>query len=308
MAKNNIDLDLIRASRNSGCSNYAKYLLDKSNHGDCLFCFFEGEDFKYYRSRLEKYTSYNYKEIFNYNCNGKKDVLKIFTLIKNNKNELIKKAFFIDKDFDTEEYLDEEIYVTPCYSIENLYTTENAFSKILVSEFGINFFSEDCAQCRADYKDRQEEFHEFVTILNAVIACQRSTECSKNDKLNLSGFKLTKLFSEISIDVIKPVFDITCDSISLFFPEVSIDSEMIETQVVTFNSVDKSMAFRGKFELKFLLNIIDSLRLKNSKKEYFSKKYNCVSINPNINTISVLAPFADTPECLKNFLKRYCIN
>ena len=43
------------------------------------------------------------------------------------------------------------IYQTPCYSVENFYTTIDSFSRIINREFGINSIEDDFAGCVADY-------------------------------------------------------------------------------------------------------------------------------------------------------------
>lgn len=57
---------------------YAKYIYDHDKYPDKYFCFFEGEDYKYYRSRIIRYLDIEEEEIFHYDCNGKKEVLKVY--------------------------------------------------------------------------------------------------------------------------------------------------------------------------------------------------------------------------------------
>ena len=300
-----MNLDNIKASRNKGCVIFAKFTQEKRNNKNCLFCFFEGEDIKYYSSRIQKYTGYDYKNTVTYNCRGKKEVLKAYDLIQNDNNESIKKAFFIDKDFENNYHLKNEIYITPGYSIENFYTSDECFSKILCSEFGFNYSDEEFKTCLKDYKARKKEFHEGVTLLNSIIACQITTPSSIVGELNLDDLKLTKLFSEISIDKIKYAKTIDYNTIISFFPKVIVDEDLVKNKAIEFSSKNKSLIFRGKFELFFLVKIIDSLKEKNRKGNYFTEKHNCVKIDPNINTLSTLSAYADTPICLKEFLNEY---
>lgn len=95
------------------------------------------------------------------------------------------------------------------------------------------------------------------------------------------------------------------NTIISFFPQVIIDEALVKNKEIEFSSENKSLIYRGKFELYFLLKIIDSLKEKNRTEKYFTENHNCVKIDPNINTLSTLSAYADTPICLENFLKKY---
>lgn len=96
-----------------------------------LFCFFEGEDAKYYGVRIkENLPEVDWEGI---SCGGKLKVEEVYNVLKIHENpsyQVAKKAFFIDRDFDEplSEELRKDIYETPCYSIENFYTTEDCFN------------------------------------------------------------------------------------------------------------------------------------------------------------------------------------
>lgn len=79
----------------------------------------------------------------------------------------------------------------------------------------------------------------------------------------------------------------------------------IEKKIEYFKQGGMGKLFRGKFEIEFLKKIIDSLKAKNKTGGYFSQKYTSVHIDPNINILSALADYADTPQCLIDFLKQY---
>lgn len=44
---------------------------------------------------------------------------------------------------------------------------------------------------------------------------------------------------------------------------------------------------------------------KNKNGEYFEYYRDNINMNPNINTLSILSNYADTPESLKEFLSAY---
>lgn len=122
----------------------------------------------------------------------------------------------------------------------------------------------------------------------------------------LSDFKISKLFSEIAIDSIVSKGEINREKIEELFPDSKkIEECEIEKKIEYFKQGGMGKLFRGKFEIEFLKKIIDSLKAKNKTGGYFSSKYTSVHIDPNINILSALADYADTPQCLIDFLKQY---
>ena len=303
-----MNIQKVKEARNKGVVAFSRYCQEKKKYHDYLFCFFEGEDAKYYFPRIEKYSGYEYNRIIQYNCGGKKGVLKALSLVEKNIDEsLVAKAFFIDSDYDTTKYSNPFLYQTSCYSIENFYTSKEAFSKILNREFGINTMERDYLKCCLDYTKRQREFHDETIYINSWLSCQRlEEEYSEGHKIVLSDFKISKLFSEITIDNIIPKGEINREKIEELFPNsINIEESEIERKINYFKNGDMGSLFRGKFEIEFLKKIIDSLKIKNKAGGYFSKKYTSVHIDPNINTLSTLEDYADTPQSLIDFLEQY---
>lgn len=303
-----MNIQKVKEARNKGVVAFSRYCQEKKKYQDYLFCFFEGEDAKYYFPRIEKYSGYEYNRIIQYNCGGKKGVLKALSLVEKNIDEsLVAKAFFIDSDYDTTKYSNPFLYQTSCYSIENFYTSKEAFSKILNREFGINTMERDYLKCCSDYTKRQREFHDETIYINSWLSCQRlEEEYSEDHKIVLSDFKISKLFSEITIDNIVPKGKINREKIEELFPNsINIEEGEIERKLNYFKNGDMGSLFRGKFEIEFLKKIIDSLKIKNKAGGYFSKKYTSVHIDPNINTLSTLEDYADTPQSLIDFLEQY---
>lgn len=61
-----------------------------------------------------------------------------------------------------------------------------------------------------------------------------------------------------------------------------------------------------KITLIFLfLFLIELTLLNNNKKTYFSKKYDCISLNLQSNHLSVLSQYAITPQSLIDFLTEH---
>ena len=86
------DVETMNEYKKKSAAVYMKCLLDYPRKPDSLFCFFEGEDYKYYRSRMLKYLNIDEDNIIMYECKGKIEVLKIYENL--NKNRKMKKIFF----------------------------------------------------------------------------------------------------------------------------------------------------------------------------------------------------------------------
>jgi tetratricopeptide (TPR) repeat protein len=300
----------IRSARSRGVVAYTKFCLDKKYHRSHLFCFFEGEDSKYYNMRIERYTEYNCEDTIYYNCGGRKQVLKAYELIKlDNLYDKVKKAFFIDRDFDPIS-IDEsncEIYQTPCYSIENFYTSTNSFKKILSTEFQINAVEKDFEKCLDDYQAAFSIFHNAIKLFNAWIYYQRQQEKAKQQKLvMLNGYNILKLFKNICIDNVIVNEEINIPVINREFPQsYPLIKEEFDLVLEKIGTVNPQQFYRGKFEFQFLRSVIKDLKKKNCDKQYLSVHRTCVRIDVDSNPLSSLSLYADTPIGLISFLEQY---
>lgn len=303
-----MDVQKTRESRNKSVVVFTKFCQAKELYKEAMFCFFEGEDAKYYGSRIEQITKRTSKNIVIYNCGGKTSVLKVKELIKRKKQyDHVKTAFFIDKDYFPQNNLEKNLYQTSGYSVENYYTSITAFTRVLNYAFGINCNCDDYKKCMQDYERSMGIFHNKVIILNAWIKAQRVKEI-KNGKreLDLSDFKISKFFKTLSIDNVCVKQEINKQYLEECFPQLSIiDNSEIDKYVCEFEKINLQQNLRGKYELEFFRKIIDDLKNKNKRGEYFSEKRDCIKIDPNVDPLLILSQFADTPPSLIAFLRQY---
>lgn len=303
-----MDVDITRKARQKGVVAFAKFCQDKRGHEDYLFCFFEGEDSKYYGSRIELYAEYPSTKVINYNCGGRKEVERVYLLIsQRHEYHDINKMFFIDSDYITSEQSSPDIYQTPCYSIENFYSSAECFGRIINREFGINSIDPDFSKCVTDYCNRQMEFHAYTEFLNVWLCCQREEEEIQRQKsVVLNDFKVGKLFSEISITKIEIKQAIDKELLkTIFLDAYEIDNAKIDIVSKAWASKKAQQIYRGKFEMEFLRKILESIVTANKAHTYFSEAYSCVHLNPGSNMLSSLSVYADTPACLISFLKAH---
>lgn len=305
-----MDIQKTREARNKSVVIFTKFCQSKEFHSKALFCFYEGEDAKYYGSRVEQITGRSCKNIVSYNCGGKTGVLKVKELIKGKKQyEHVKTAYFIDSDFFPQKNLDKNIYQTTGYSVENYYTSTTAFTRILNYAFGINCNCSDFIRCMEDYKRSMEAFHGQVLILNAWIKAQRVKELKTGKRqLELSNFKISKCFQTLAIDKVCVKQAINKEYLQECFPDLCIiENTEIEKYVSELKQTNLQRTLRGKYELEFLRKIIDDLKNKNKNGEYFSERNECIKIDPNVDPLLLLSQCADTPENLIIFLKQFSI-
>ena len=250
--------------------------------------------------------------VYYLNCKGKSGVIRIFNLIYNSENsEKYDQAwicFFLDRDFDAiaEHPNSDRVYITPCYSIENLYVTEKCFRLILKSEFEIDTVVENESNYNRvieQYKCRMEDVLNASLEINIWLYCQRQYEkINSSNKLTIDSIRINRLI-EISLDDVKKNYDY--DELLCLCPlsYVMQNTELDEANRF-FTTSDRIASFRGKWLLhlfvSFLRLIVNDANQKKSK--IFSQK---LKVKLNIssgNILSDLSQYAETPPCLQQFL------
>ncbi|NMI05449.1 DUF4435 domain-containing protein [Paenibacillus sp. SZ31] len=298
-----------RAKRNNFSVHWAKFIKLYARFKDDPICFVEGEDIKYYGIRIERLIgTANFIE-----SGGKKGVLKFFEKTKGIEEFIeLKPFFFVDRDFDDSLNI-QELYETPCYSIENFYTSNSVLERILLNEFKLTRADESFEKCMSLFHDRQAEYHDASLLLNVFIACQRYEERhskESNNKLNLGEFKITDLF-HLSMNRISAKYDL--DSLYEYYNiTAKIEDDLLTNKMREFSQMRMRERFRGKFEIEFLrwfLVKIISLA-KEGDNEIFPSKIKVKLNITRVNFLSELSRFADECPLLKDYLsQRYsCLN
>ena len=161
-----LTIENMRKEREKAEAIYIQFANNRKHYGTHVFCFYEGEDGKYYNPRIEQ----KFDKIISYKVGNKKEVLKLLDRITSaNIYSNVCVMFFVDRDYDTSmsDYR-EELFETPCYSIENLYVQHECLRKILQSEFGLNEFDNDFIKGMQDFERRSKEFNNQILEFNAL--------------------------------------------------------------------------------------------------------------------------------------------
>lgn len=273
--------------------------------------FFEGEDEKYYGIRINNIRpDIKWSGV---NCGGKSKVIEVRNIIKENPDYVDSSCmFFIDADFDDNKDLIDcnDIYITPCYSVENLYTSKEAFIRILNAEFNLHDSLKDnsCFHNAIGIFDvTKAAYLDSIAEFNFLIRQIRIMECNGelSTRLNINNIKFD--------DLIKVDFG-SSDKIynealpNSIFPELPSDLVVkTDDSKKYFSKLPGELWFRGKQNLEFFRVFLQLLKTDRCRKEnhlVFKEKGNVRLQLSKLNCISELSQYADTPKCLHEFLSK----
>ncbi|MEG3896704.1 MULTISPECIES: DUF4435 domain-containing protein [unclassified Microcoleus] len=297
-----MSVNTLRASRDKAVVIFTELTRLYKQYPFALYCFFEGEDSKYYGIRIKNIIRPE-KDV-HLSCKGKEGVLGIHRMLSARKYYAnIRAAYFIDRDFDKSisDLGLNGIYETPCYSIENFYTSVQCFSEVLRTEFKLMESDDNFERCVSLYRKLQEEFHNAVELLNTWIACQRD----KSSELNISDISVSR-FVNIELDKITKKYVI--DDLYTMFPgAITISPEELDARLTELRCSTRQKSFRGKFEIEFMLTFLQKLmpEANQGNYPYFTRKFKVVLSLSKRNIISELSQYADTPDCLDSYLKSF---
>ena len=292
-------LESMREHREDAVVAFKKFTENKNEHRDYAFCFYEGEDAKYYNSRIEMFFGQKY---FVYKAGNKKAVLHIMEMIQS-KPEYSEMCtmFFVDRDYDNSlQGQSDNLFETPCYSIENLYARKEAYERILKAEFGLNPIDEDYKKCIELYDKRLVEFNQIILEFNALVKYKHQ-RCPEQ-KCMFSNVKTNHL-ANITLESVKKSNNYS-QTIGAIKGDLNVNEDDFRiTSAELEGELKPEDVFRGKNQLDFFSEIIKKLRDVNNRGGFFSKKLDNVHINITNNRLSELSQYAITPDELRLFLQ-----
>jgi hypothetical protein len=219
----------------------------------------------------------------------------------------VKFLYFVDRDFDPPINNSlQEVYETKVYSVENFYTTEEAFIRILKIEFNYTEVDREYKLLLDLFRKRQQEFHQKTAYLNAWIACQRDESISKSTgRLNLSDFNLASIITKIDLDNVVSTYDKA--TLEHLLPmSLVLDEIVVQNKIAAFSKQNPQEIFRGKFEIDFLYAFIEAIKIEYNKSGARLKKKEGVQLNQSKkNLIAEFSQYATTPISLKEYLQKY---
>jgi Protein of unknown function (DUF4435) len=215
--------------------------------------------------------------------------------------------FFVDSDFDQNKEF-EDTYITPCYSIENLYVSKSAFIRVLNAEFGLSEVCEN-AECFHKsihlYENSKAGYLKAISQFNYIIRELRVMEPNGDlKKLNINNINFGTL---VKVNLKKSVKCYDESNVSSIFPDPPSDLVINTSNSEThFSQLDHEMWYRGKQHLEFFRHYISLLkddRCSKSERRVFQNRGNVRLNLTKGNCLSELSQYADTPICLRKFLE-----
>lgn len=267
---------------------------------EIVYCFVEDFDMAFYSGIIDHVLGKRWDSI---RCKGKENLLGIYHYLKD--MEAYKdyaKRFFIDADFDENEGLDDDIYITPCYAIENLFLEDSCVEAILKTEYDIDSVEnkDKLDKCMDLYHLRLSQMHEAECDFNAWYAALYQTEGWNRRGVHL-GSRFPKEFIKYKMDEeIVPMYTIA--NIQTRFPAAPIvDENLIRTKKEWLKE-NPLARHRGKYEMeflaKFLLYLNDDAA---GQQNYTTKK--AVPIVALDRMVSLYCQYVVIPDNLKDYIR-----
>lgn len=280
---------------------------------DAIICIFEGEDEKYYCNRISH--AFNNLRWHGINSGGRDKALTLFDAIEthpiySSSNHIC----FIDHDF-----LDwfvntnpSKIYVTPCYSIENLYLSRDCFIKILSAEFNMSEFQEnnnDFQNALLLYEKLKTEYYYNISTYNIWLKAYRIMQRDNKSvtKICANSKKLNSLLN-INLNTVTSIYDHSDPNTAFNSCEdIIFCNDALNEAKLTLDPNNGDIFYRGKQSIEFLRVLLSLLKNDRMSKNpiLFEQTGKVKLLLSKDNLTSELSQYADTPACLISFLDNY---
>lgn len=294
-------INSLKEALNTTSSLYMLVVLGNKDPNE-IYCAFEGEDAKYYHHRIKILTNKN--KITPLNCGGKKSVLDLHALLIKEK-AFDQVLFFIDKDMDsnTQYTSHPRLYVTPTYSIENLYVYRDIIQTIISTEFLSNdqdAVKEELPEIMKIYDSLMTSFFKELAVLHSWIFLNKAN----HNLLRLNDLQL-KDFAQCNYTsgmVVRKSTSKIRDIKQLTNP-VPLHLHRTHYKQTVSNIGTLIDAFRGKYLAELTVEFLNHLKIQAaSGNKPFNKRRRVKIQISKANFISELSQYAETPMCLKSFL------
>ncbi|MBR6062681.1 MAG: DUF4435 domain-containing protein [Bacteroidales bacterium] len=263
-----------------------------------LYCFVEGHDLPYYNVRVEAISG---KQCSIVDSGGKKNVIALHEMLKGKKEYAkYKTLYFVDRDYDDNSALDQAIYVTPCYSIENLYASNKAFMKIVEGLFHVYSDNEKQKKCIELYEAKKQEFTTGASLFCAWYKCVRSK--------TVNTVKLNDDFPSNYVDIgVKGkiiIYDYDLHKMNTDYNLIEPISPEELSNAKVFIDTDPINNIRGKYVLQFLEYMINLLSNDSKTNKTYTESKITIPQNRKL-LVSNLSSYADIPDILREYIKNH---
>lgn len=263
-----------------------------------LVCFVEGYDLPYYNSRIEAISGQHCVFI---DSGGKKNVVRTQQYFSNkDAYSVYRKLYFVDSDYDDNSCLSDDIYVTPCYSIENLCVSDDAFIKIMKGIYKVDIDNPKLDKAISFYKKEQDKFIRATSLFCAWYKCVKKLPGENSVKLSES---FPQAISEIGADNIIEKNN-NLQYINDLYPDIQdITDDEIHVALVGIDG--KMENIRGKYVFDFIEYITCCFNRDSRGSRIYTEGK--TSFEKNRKTLLArLSPYADTPTSLRDYVNKMC--
>lgn len=306
----------LREAASSSSVKFLEVTRAQARRPGATICIFEGDDEKYFSCRLSSILGgENWVGV---NTGGRKLVLDLRQIIM--RHPVYKKCIFlcfIDKDYS--DWLvnpdPKRIYITPCYSIENFYASQACLNGVLSAEFRVTDFNElamEHAACVEVFKSRMTEACEYLFAFNVWAKARALMERDEKPvpKVFLQDATIDKLI-KVSIQSCEIIYD-PADISSVLKKSRNEDfcPESIKEAAASFGKSDRMRRFRGKQQIEVFREFMASLRddfVSGGGIIFKQKNKTRLEFGSSRDLLSDLSQYAETPECLRQFLHSHVI-
>ncbi|WP_415770284.1 DUF4435 domain-containing protein [Pseudomonas sp. LB3P38] len=290
-------LQVLKNSRNRSAVLKTQLVVLKSSLRNPTVFVFEGpEDKTVYHHWICKV---NYAQSYEpFVCNGKSQVLKLFSTVQKDVNGLGEGVyFFVDRDFDPvcEHPVSKKIFLTEAYSVENYIVRTETVVELLKTHF---HFLPDVA-LRAKLVDLFDQLYsEFLSVTHEINF--RSFVCRHLKIEAVPGLpkKLNKL-AVVELDGVSPVGE-SAENIIKFSREPS--QAELDMARAEFSKLTAKRDYRGKYAMMFLMRWLDLLvrdRNSDNSKYFMGVKTAEAVASVNLDCVASRSVF---PPGLSDFL------
>jgi hypothetical protein len=290
---------LLSKIENTDTVPFQRFVLKTQSYGtDHIYCFVEGYDLPYYNIRIEMMSG---KKCAFIDSGGKKNVIAVNELIRQRKEySSYKILYMIDRDYDDNSNVNDSVYITPCYSIENFYGSIDCFKKLIVGTYHVYEDNPKYNLCIELYNRLSDS---FIKASSCFCAWYRCTKRKVNHEVELKESFPEKYASFTSNSIVTTNYDLTV--LNSDYPNVDnvTTDELNESLDYIDNNINN---IRGKYVMQFIEFIIQLLnRDSKTNKKYTESK---VEFEQNRKTlITRLSAYADTPICLRNYVMNHAV-
>ncbi|RWX46864.1 hypothetical protein VT99_11961 [Candidatus Electrothrix marina] len=304
-------LEIHKEARSNANTIYHEFLLTYKEGRKEVYGFVEGkEDPMFYIGLIENRLPHDWR-IRLLRSGNKEKVLRTLGSFDWKRFDRKRICFFVDRDLseftvDTA-IVDENLYITDGYSIENTVVTKDSFLRVVKEVYGVTELSEaEETKMLKDFNDNLRLFQEEMTPIMAQIIDWRknsSTPCLDNIKLGEFFY-----FTGGKIHVKEPYRTVNArlKRVAEFVDEKMSDLEEVQNIEREFISKDGTLKFvRGKYLFWFF---IENAKNVHENASYYCAKHTSppkvkVAIGPK-NAMTVVAPRARIPDTLAQFIDR----